>query len=48
MQNICGILVGKYQGKKSLGILRCRPEHAIKMDLRETRSESVSWFEVNY
>jgi hypothetical protein len=34
-RNACRILVGKPEGKRSLGRCRCRWEDNIKMDLRE-------------
>jgi hypothetical protein len=35
-RNECRILIGKPEGKRPLGRLRCRLENDIKMDLRET------------
>jgi hypothetical protein len=35
MRNVYRILVGKPEGKRPLGRLRCRSEDNIRMDLRE-------------
>jgi hypothetical protein len=37
------ILVGKPEGKKSLGIPRCRWRDNIRMDLKEIVWEGVDW-----
>jgi hypothetical protein len=37
------VLVGKPEGKKPLGRLRCRWEDGIRMDLRETGWRGVEW-----
>jgi hypothetical protein len=41
MRNIYKILAGKPDGKRSLGISRCRWEDKIKIDLRETEFGGV-------
>jgi len=43
MRNAYNILVGKPEGKRSLGRPRCRWEDNIRMDLREIRWEVVNW-----
>jgi hypothetical protein len=43
MRNAYKILVGKPEGKTSLGIPRHRWEDNIRMDLREIRWEGVDW-----
>jgi hypothetical protein len=40
-RNACRILVGKAEGKRSLGRPRCRLVHNIRMDLGE-----VGWVDV--
>jgi hypothetical protein len=42
-RNVCKILVGKAEGKRPLGRLRCRWENNTKMDLRETKWGSMEW-----
>jgi hypothetical protein len=37
------VLVGRPEGKRSLGRLRCRWEDNIKMDLREVRIDGTNW-----
>jgi hypothetical protein len=37
-RKVCKVLVGKPEGKKSLGRQRCRWEDGIRMDLREIGS----------
>jgi hypothetical protein len=39
----CSVVVGKLEGKKSLGRPRHRWENNIKMDHRETGWDSVDW-----
>jgi hypothetical protein len=34
---LCKVLVGKPEGKRPLGRLRCRREDVIRIDLREIR-----------
>jgi len=41
MRNECKILVGKHEGKRSLGNPRRRWEDNIRMDLREIGCEGV-------
>jgi hypothetical protein len=36
-------LIGKSEGRRSLGRLRCRWEDNIRMDLREIGWEAVDW-----
>jgi hypothetical protein len=43
MRNAYNILVGKPEGKRSLGRPMCRWEDNIRMDLREIRWEVVNW-----
>jgi hypothetical protein len=38
-RNACRILVGKPEGKRPLGIPRCKWVYNIKMDLREIKME---------
>jgi hypothetical protein len=42
-RNACRILVGKPEGRRSLGRHRCRWEDNIKMDLREIGWGSMDW-----
>jgi hypothetical protein len=37
------VLVGKPEGRRPLGRLRCRWEDGIRMDLRETSWGGVEW-----
>jgi hypothetical protein len=37
------VLVGKPEGKRPLGRLRCKWEDGIRMDLRGTGSAGVEW-----
>jgi hypothetical protein len=39
-------LVGKPEGKRTLGRRRCRWEEGIRMDLRETGWGSVEWIQL--
>jgi hypothetical protein len=41
--NGCRVLVGKPEGKRPLGVPRCRWENNIKMDLKEIEWEHVDW-----
>jgi hypothetical protein len=43
MRNAYKILVGKSEGKRPRGIPRRRKEDDIRMDLRKTEWEGVSW-----
>jgi hypothetical protein len=43
MRNVCNSLVGKPEGKRSLGRLRHRWEYNIGMDLMEIRWKGVDW-----
>jgi hypothetical protein len=45
-ENACKIIVGKSQGKRSLGRPRCGWQDDIKMDLKETEFEDVDWLHV--
>jgi hypothetical protein len=42
-RNVCRVLVGKPEGKRSLERPRCRWEDGIKMDLTEIGWEGVEW-----
>jgi hypothetical protein len=39
-------LVGKPEGKRPLGRLRCRLDYDIKMDLREVGCGGMDWIEL--
>jgi hypothetical protein len=39
------VLVGKQEGKRPLGIPRCRWEDNIKMDLQEVGCGGMDWIE---
>jgi hypothetical protein len=41
IRNAYNIVVGKFEGKRRLGRVRCRWEDNIRMDLREVGWESV-------
>jgi hypothetical protein len=41
--NVCRLLLGKPEGKRSLGRPRCRWIHNIKMDLLEIGLSIVDW-----
>jgi hypothetical protein len=45
-RNVYRILVGKPEGKRPLGRLRCRWEDNIKFDLREVRWGGVIWIDL--
>jgi hypothetical protein len=47
MRNECKILVGKHEGKRSLGNPRRRWEDNIRMDLREIGCEGVDWINLS-
>jgi hypothetical protein len=46
-RNAYGILVGKPEGKRPLGIPRCRWMDNIKMDLREIGWDGMDWTDLN-
>jgi hypothetical protein len=43
MRNAYKIWVGKREGKRPLGIPRCKREDNIRIDLRETEWEDMDW-----
>lgn len=43
---VCRVLVGKYEGKRQLGKLRCRWKDNIKIDLTEISCEGVDWIDL--
>jgi len=43
---VYNVLVGKPEGKRPLGIPRCRCENDIKMDLQKVTCRSVDWIEL--
>jgi hypothetical protein len=43
---VCGVLVGRPEGKRPLGRPRRRWEDNIKMDLRETRIGVSNWIQL--
>jgi hypothetical protein len=45
-RNAYRILVGKPEGKRPLGKLRCRWVDNIKMDLREIGWDGVDWIDI--
>jgi hypothetical protein len=45
-KNVYKVLMGKPEGKKSLGIARRRWEDGIRMDLRELAWGSVEWIQL--
>jgi hypothetical protein len=45
-RNACRILMGKPEGKRSLGRPRCRWVDNIKMDLREIGLDGVDWIDM--
>jgi hypothetical protein len=45
-RGIYSVLVGKYEGKRPLGRLRCRWEDNIKMDLQEVGCWCMDWIEL--
>jgi hypothetical protein len=45
-RNVYIFLLGKPEGKRPLGRLRCRWEDNIKMDLEEVRSGGMNWIEL--
>jgi hypothetical protein len=40
------VLVGKHEGKRLMGIPRCRWEDNIKMDLQEVGCGGMDWIEL--
>jgi hypothetical protein len=40
------VLVGRPEGKRPLGIPRCRWEDNIKLDLREIRIDGANWIQL--
>jgi hypothetical protein len=46
VRNVYKILVGKPEGKRPLGRLKCRWEDNTRMDLREIELECVDWIYV--
>jgi hypothetical protein len=45
-RGIYRVLVGRPEGKRSLGRPRCRWEDNIKMDLREIRIDGANWIQL--
>jgi len=45
-RGVYGVLVGRPEGKRSLGRPRCRREDNIKMDLRETGIDGENWIQL--
>jgi hypothetical protein len=45
-ERVCRVLVGKPEGKRPLGRLRCRWEDNIKMDLQELGCRGLDWTEL--
>ena len=45
-RGVCGVLVGKPQGKRPLGRHRSRWEDNIKKDLREVQCGGMDWIEL--
>jgi hypothetical protein len=43
---VYSVLVGKLEGKRPLGRLRCRWEDNIKMDLQEVECGGMDWIEL--
>jgi hypothetical protein len=43
MRNACNILVGKSEGKRTLGRLRHRRKYSIRNDVMEIGWEVVEW-----
>jgi hypothetical protein len=43
---VCRVLVGKPEGRRSLGKPRCRWEDNVKMDLQEVGNGSMDWIEL--
>jgi len=45
-KGVCWVLVGKPEGKRALGIPRCRWEDNIKMVLQEVGCGGMDWIEL--
>jgi hypothetical protein len=45
-RNACRILLGKPEGKRQLGRLKCRWEDNIKMDCREIGWHGMDWIDL--
>jgi hypothetical protein len=45
-RNACRILVGKPEGKRPLGRLRCSWVGNIKIDLREIKLDGMNWIDL--
>ena len=45
-RDVYRVLVGKPNGKRPLGRVRCRWEDNIKMDLQEVRCGGMDWIEL--
>jgi len=45
-RDVYRVLVGKPEGKRLLGKLRCRWEDYIKMDLQEVGCEGMDWIDL--
>jgi hypothetical protein len=45
-RGVYGVLVGRPEGKRSLGRPRCRREDNIKLDLREIGINGVNWIQL--
>jgi hypothetical protein len=46
-RNVYKVLMGKPEGKRPLGRLRCRWEYGIRMDLREIGFGGVDWIRLS-
>jgi hypothetical protein len=46
LRGVYGVLVGKPEGKRQLGIPRCRWEDNIKLDLREIGIDGANWIQL--
>jgi len=46
-RDMYGVLVGKPEGKRSLGRPRSRWEYNIKMDIQEVGCGGIDWIDVN-
>jgi hypothetical protein len=42
-RDVCRILLGKPEGKKQLGRLKCRSVDNTKMDLRDIETGAMDW-----
>ena len=45
-EDVYRVLVGKPEGKRPLGIPRCRWEDSIKMDLQDVGCGGMDWIEL--